>query len=490
MATGEITLRDLVAWTEMIAADGAPSSDSTSVSDTSLDRDVEWVVTARSTSPMLPNLRGGELVLLPERVVAETPIGLNMLIQELTNQPVAGVVLDSREEIVSTLPVLRAAHIGSELESDLNRMLTTRRGDLLRIGTQIERIINSQRAEETGPEALLEALSLRLGMQFVIASSSGEAIVSTTDAYPRIRRTDDTGPNWLHRPLRHDRWLLVGPLEPEMHALGRFVLNATVDAVQQILDDEATAVQDHASRTRIINQALTTAGTDVQSAHAMLRRAGILPDTRFRIAVASSPAAERAIWPLLGSLGTPIDAGTLENRPWWLVVDDGHQRPAGDHQSDDWIVVSAPLTGSGDFRAGIRQVEFLIAAKDGKILESSVVRFDDTAHLGALRLLFDHWGCAMLDDFVESMIGPLLREDRRGQLRSTLRTYLAFGGTQRVTAEHLSIHRNTLAYRLRQIRQCLAVDPDDPEAGLGLHLALIAAELPAPRTHDSIAPTA
>lgn len=484
MATGEITLRDLIAWTDLVTADKSQPSASGAARSSLLDRDVDWVVTARSTSPMLPNLRGGELVLLPERVANETSLDLHMLVQELANQPVAGVVLDTDQDVSSALPVLRTARITNELESELNRMLTTRRGDLLRTGTDIERIINRQRTEGAGPEELLTALAQRLGVDFVITTPSGNVLVSTTAHPPATAVRDATGGGWLSQPLRHNRRLLVGRLEPGTLALGRFVLESSADAVQRSLDEEATSVQDHSSRTRLINQAINAASIESQRASAMLRRAGIPPDSTFRIAVAPPSSPERDVWPMLRSIGTPVDAGIYASHQTWLVIEDGRQQQQRDHQINSWLAVSAPVTASPNLADGIRQVEFLIAVKTRELLGTSMIRFDDTARLGALRLLFDQWGCAMLDEFVESMIGPLLREDRRGQLRTTLRSYLAFGGTQRATAEHLAIHRNTLAYRLRQIRQCLQVDPDDPDARLGLHLALLASELPPPRNGE------
>lgn len=480
MATGEITLRDLIAWTDLVS----PDEPHDHADDDPLDRDVDWVVTARSTSPMLPSLRGGELVLLPARVVNETGLDLNMLIQELANQPVAGIVLDSDQEVASPLPVLRTARMASELESDLNRMLTTRRGDLLRTGTDIERIINTQRNEQVGPEALLTALADRLDVHFVIATPSGSILASTTDHPPPPGTARSPTSGWLQRSLRQNRTLMVGNLEPGTLALGRFVLEHTADAVQRALDEESSAVQDHTSRTRLINQALVTASIDSQSAVAMLRRAGIQLDIAFRIAVASPSSREGDVWPVMRTIGSPIDAGVYRDYAAWLLMDDGHLHPPLDHDMTGWLVVSAPVSTSADLADGMRQIEFLTTAKEHDLITAPVIRFDDTSGLGALRLLFDHWGCPMLEEFVESMIGPLLREDRRGQLRTTLRSYLAFGGTQRTTAEHLAIHRNTLAYRLRQIRGCLQVDPDDPDARLGLHLALIASELPPRRSSD------
>ena len=49
--------------------------------------------------------------------------------------------------------------------------------------------------------------------------------------------------------------------------------------------------------------------------------------------------------------------------------------------------------------------------------------------------------------------------------------------TREQLCERLGIHRNTLGYRLRQIRQVLTADLDAPNTRLTLHLALIAHRL-------------
>lgn len=476
MATGEITLRDLIAWTDLVSSDDPHMIQGTQGDP--LDRDVDWVISARSTPPMLPTLRGGELVLLPERVVTESALNLHMLIQELTSQPVAGVVLDTDEVVESTLPVLRTAQIGGELESDLNRMLTTRRGDLLRTGTDIERIITTQRNEHTAPETLLKVLAGHLGFDFVVSTTAGNLLITTAESLAPPTDSILGDVRWLQRPLSKNHVLMIGELTPDTLALGRFVLNRVADAVQEALDEEASSVQDHVTRTRYVNQALMTAGIDPQGASGLLRRAGIQPDTPFRVALAPSGSQDNAVWPLLRAIGAPIDGGMHAEGPAWILIDESHPQQPRAVDDEAWIAVSGPVTTPAGLAQAMRHVTFLMGARRVGLLTGHIVRFDDTSQLGVMRLLFDHWGKPELDEFVEAMIGALLREDRRGLLRHTLRHYLAFGGTQRPTAEHLNIHRNTLTYRLRQIRALLTVDPDDPTARLNLHLALLASELP------------
>jgi hypothetical protein len=472
MPTGEITLRDLVAWTDLVsAADASPHGP-----DDPLERDVDWVITARSTAPMLPTLRGGELVLLPERVVTESALNLQMLIAELTSQPVAGVVLDTTEPVRSQVPVLRTARIGIELETDLNRMLTTRRGEMLRTGADIERIVSAHRTAHTAPAALLRSLAEHLDYDLAVLTAGGSVIVTTTPDLPALRDIEPAG--WIRRELPRHRVLLLGAVAPETHAMGRFVLGRVAEAVHAALDEEASTAHDLATRTRLINSALAIAPVDPIEASGRLRQAGIPPDAPFRIAIARPGSVDRDVWPLLRELGTPVDAGEHAAGPAWLLTGAPSGHPPASASADAWVVVSAPVTASDRLPGAIREVTYLAGARAAGVIDGGVVRADDIAHLGAARLLYELWGTPLLADYVETLVGGLLREDRRGQLRTTLAAYLAFGGSQRATAEHLGIHRNTLTYRLRQIRGLLGADPDDPVSRLSLHLALVASELP------------
>ncbi len=130
--SGEITLRDLLAWEPQLKLLIPPVSGR--ASGDPLASDVDWVVTARASAPRLPNLRGSELVLLPQRVVAEAGVPLAMLLHELSGRPVAGVLTDIHVngQIDVPLPLLSVTTITPELESELNRLLTSRREGLLR----------------------------------------------------------------------------------------------------------------------------------------------------------------------------------------------------------------------------------------------------------------------------------------------------------------------------------------------------------------------
>ena len=80
---------------------------------------------------------------------------------------------------------------------------------------------------------------------------------------------------------------------------------------------------------------------------------------------------------------------------------------------------------------------------------------------------------AGIDDAVDQRV-----DDRanRSQLVLTLRTYLRDRNKNR-TAQVLFIHRQTLAYRLRKIREITHRDLEDPDDLLALQLGLLADSL-------------
>jgi DNA-binding PucR family transcriptional regulator len=60
---------------------------------------------------------------------------------------------------------------------------------------------------------------------------------------------------------------------------------------------------------------------------------------------------------------------------------------------------------------------------------------------------------------------------------STLRTYLDFSRDSAKTSAALSVHQNTLRYRLRRLRELFGIDVDNPEDTVVLWLSLHVQEL-------------
>lgn len=98
-----------------------------------------------------------------------------------------------------------------------------------------------------------------------------------------------------------------------------------------------------------------------------------------------------------------------------------------------------------------------------------VTTFDQ---LGIYRLLAAD-GRGEVDLFVREWLGPLLDYDvsSRSDLVTTLWQYYECGGNYDATAAALTIHRSTLRYRLRRIRELTGHDLGAVDAKLNLHLA-------------------
>jgi hypothetical protein len=108
--------------------------------------------------------------------------------------------------------------------------------------------------------------------------------------------------------------------------------------------------------------------------------------------------------------------------------------------------------------------------RSGSIDRYGVTRFDQ---LGIYRILDTAGGEPDLAGYIDEWLGSLQRADdsRGSDLVQTLAQYLDHGGNYDSTAESLTIHRSTLRYRLKSIRQISGFDIADPETRLNLHVA-------------------
>jgi sugar diacid utilization regulator len=97
-------------------------------------------------------------------------------------------------------------------------------------------------------------------------------------------------------------------------------------------------------------------------------------------------------------------------------------------------------------------------------------RYDD---LGVYRILDPGDSRPEVRGFVWEWLGALVTYDRRKRtdLVKTLTRYLDTGGNYDQTAHLLNIHRSTLRYRLRRIRDISGRDLQDVDTRLNLHLA-------------------
>lgn len=140
-----------------------------------------------------------------------------------------------------------------------------------------------------------------------------------------------------------------------------------------------------------------------------------------------------------------------------------------------WMGVSTVKAEGFDLTDALAEasvaVSFGRAARD-----SRTINYSD---LGVFRLFSPDGRWTQLEDFVKEMLGPLMDYDlaHGTELVQTLDAYLRRDGSLNQLADDLLIHRSTLVYRLRRIRELLDVDIDDSHLRLDLSLAARAVEV-------------
>jgi sugar diacid utilization regulator len=97
----------------------------------------------------------------------------------------------------------------------------------------------------------------------------------------------------------------------------------------------------------------------------------------------------------------------------------------------------------------------------------------DFSELGLYQILEDPERGGAVDTFVRRWLGALIDYDasRNAELVNTVAHFLDCGGSYDLTAHSLLIHRSTLRYRLRRIRDLGGFDLSDVDTRLNVHVA-------------------
>jgi purine catabolism regulator len=139
------------------------------------------------------------------------------------------------------------------------------------------------------------------------------------------------------------------------------------------------------------------------------------------------------------------------------------------------IGIGRPAMNINQWRTSYKEAGQALAAAR-RLGEREPLYFGD---LSVHRLLLQLEGNPDLEQFVDETLGALIAYDKahHSNLLHTLSAYFANGGNLSQTAEALFVHRNTLQYRMERINQISALDLNNPETKLAVHLALKAYRL-------------
>jgi sugar diacid utilization regulator len=138
-------------------------------------------------------------------------------------------------------------------------------------------------------------------------------------------------------------------------------------------------------------------------------------------------------------------------------------------------IVSSVGVGSAVVGAGAMPVSYAHALRALHVRQHSPAPDGGTnfSDLGLYQILEDPAAGSNVNAFVRRWLGPLIDYDkaRHGDLVNTVAQFLDCGGNYDHTAALLMIHRSTLRYRLRRIRDIGQLDLGDVETRLNLHVA-------------------
>ena len=491
----DVTLADLIAWEPRlrpVASDGrvAESGSAETLLDLWSVREVSWAVTARASTPMLPLLRGGELVIIPARALGDSGISLPILLRELVSLDAAGVILDAPPLQPAPIPVLVADALPADFETDLNRLLTQRRGELYRAGTDLGRLLST-----------LDAAGARLDDIVAAASGSVATPVGVTDARGTLLAASDpaavpagSGANsrgWrgshLATPLPTGETLWFGPATRARRSACRVAAERVAVSVETALVRAAQSRPRGPARVAALASLLVAIGGDTARA---ATSAGLPADAWYRVALLGGDFDPASAARLLLPFGTVHDAGMVDGCPALLLetrLEHAPTSPATSLRATSaaaatspgaWLALSSLCRDVSTLPAIAREARFVASLLAHHLVPGPVARFDMLEDVGIYQALFPLWGSLPLANFASDALGDLVAQDKRGSLRATLLAFLECGGSHVDTARALDIHRNTLAYRLKQIADATRLDPLDPAVRITLHLALLATRLP------------
>ena len=88
--------------------------------------------------------------------------------------------------------------------------------------------------------------------------------------------------------------------------------------------------------------------------------------------------------------------------------------------------------------------------------------------MGLYRMLYLVEDRALLRDLSDKPLAPLIEYDREhsGEYLATLESYLNCGGSIKAMSEEMFVHRNTILYRMANIKKLLNCSLETPEERL------------------------
>jgi hypothetical protein len=425
---------------------------------------------------------------------------LPALLREATLRDVAAVVfergepdsgsLGSSSDDVSVL--VWDGDLTGETETAINRLLTECRGNLYRVGSELERQMTDLAASRAGLSELVRTASELSGLVIRVTNAQGRLLAASPqylDALGDASPSEDLSS--VERELPSGLALTLGPLRAEQRVVARFLVDRIAAASSVAARQDEAARPRGARRVEAVEAFVAGRSSGASERRTAALELGLDPDATFFVAV-SSGEDDATLTSALAPLGTVHAAGVLNGRRTSLIAVNGRLGPENllnrvasakrrwheeTGEITSTLAISAPASGVGRVPEAAKEAQFIATLQAQGRFPHRAASFDSIDDIGAFQLLYPLRDTSELRQFVSEALGILERRDLRGTLRDTLRAYLETGGSHADASNRLGIHRNTLAYRLRRISELIGRDVGDPRTWLTLHLALWASEL-------------
>ena len=485
----ELTVGDLFRW-EPVPMDLVGSLED---QEEALDAEFSWAVGIRSTPPVLPALRGKEVVVAPASVLDELErnesIHRDDVAGHLRTLPVSAVITDDVRLAcqLEGLVVIEIAAGHSDLETTLNRDFIERRADLYQLGTELARTFSAASIGGSDLDVFLQLATSRTGIPLVLQSLTGRVLATSSaglEAPSGVvgtehaeRRIAAQGRDWVVQPVSGaglpDGVVLVAEIAPNEPAdRARLVLEHTGDALGLMFDrlppiDIGSPRQEAGE---ILSGLTRTGALTVAAGRHLARLARDIDlESELRLLIDTDQPDQPLSEPAL-----PF----LVNERWLGLVDEaGYARVVTGRLGS--LIVSRSFVGLERLPGAVREMQ-------AAFRQSRAGRFGDgnldlgrPGSGGALGMLIAAGAVSEGDEeqfgrYSTALLGDLDAYDRTRDMRlvETLGAYLDAGGSVAVAAGRLRIHRNTLAYRIARIIEVSGHDLADPAVRFDLQLAV------------------
>src|SRR5918997_5226840 len=254
-------------------------------------RVVSWAVSVRSTAPHLPHLRGGEVVLIPPRVIAVIGRELPALLREARLRDVAAVVFERggpavlEVDTIDDVASLRwEEDLTADTEAGINRLLTECRGNLYRVGSELERLMTALTASRSGLTALVQTATDRSGLPIRVIDAQGR-LLAASHQEPVVSDGASRAPEetLVDKALPSGMSLVLGPLRPEQRVVGRFLIDRIAAAVSIAARQDELVRPRGARRVEAVEALLAGQSGSLSEQRAAALALGIDPDATFLV---------------------------------------------------------------------------------------------------------------------------------------------------------------------------------------------------------------